>query len=318
MSICISANTELLPHWNNQWFKAIPEDANIPNGTSLYMSSFRGNPQGFHTLTPQEPQTFLKAFCHEIWEDSREEYLKKVDNTIQLIEKNEIDKLVLSRRKFIPLSKGDCKRLATDPCRPIAGKLHYKLYRPALGDFWLGASPEVLISFQEDKFFCHALAGTAKNAEDLGDKEKKEQKAVSDYLMEKLADYQPRISAVQPIKTNHFYHLRNELSWRAKPHVALEIAKKIHPTPAIAGIPQDKAIHLIEQLERSPRDLYTGFLGLSQKNVGVFFVNLRCAKLYEDGICLFAGGGIVKGSDPEKEFEETEMKMEATLADLLG
>ncbi|MBC7426107.1 MAG: chorismate-binding protein, partial [Bacteroidia bacterium] len=93
-----------------------------------------------------------------------------------------------------------------------------------------------------------------------------------------------------------------------------EITNMLHPTPAVCGYPFNEALDFIKENEGYNREFYSGYLGPVYNNGDrQLFVNLRCMRIYEEDMVLFAGGGINKGSDPEKEWTETENKMKTLL-----
>jgi menaquinone-specific isochorismate synthase len=93
---------------------------------------------------------------------------------------------------------------------------------------------------------------------------------------------------------------------------ALEIAGRLHPTPAICGTPTSDARGLIETLEGLDRARYSGPVGwVSADGDGEWGIALRCAELAGDRARLFAGAGIVADSLPEDELEETRIKLQA-------
>ena len=87
--------------------------------------------------------------------------------------------------------------------------------------------------------------------------------------------------------------------------------KSLHPTPAVCGYPKNDARRFILEHEPNERELYTGYITCALEGVSYAFVNLRCAKVFSNGIRIFAGGGINKWSDPESEWLETKQKIES-------
>ena len=88
----------------------------------------------------------------------------------------------------------------------------------------------------------------------------------------------------------------------------------LHPTSAVCGMPKETAMKFVLANENFSRELYSGYLG--PVNIGGethLFVNLRCVKIVENEITFFAGAGITEDSDPEKEFLETETKMDSLI-----
>ncbi len=90
----------------------------------------------------------------------------------------------------------------------------------------------------------------------------------------------------------------------------LDVVARLHPTPAVAGSPKQTALQIIRERERMDRGWYAGPLGwIDGEGNGMFVVTLRSALMDENGADLFAGAGIVAGSEPLAEWQETEWKM---------
>jgi menaquinone-specific isochorismate synthase len=99
----------------------------------------------------------------------------------------------------------------------------------------------------------------------------------------------------------------------------LDILARLHPTPAVGGTPREAAIPRIRELENFPRGLYAGAIGwIDARGDGEFFVGLRSALIDGAGARLYAGAGIVAGSSPAREYDETEMKFRAIRDALLA
>jgi isochorismate synthase len=111
-------------------------------------------------------------------------------------------------------------------------------------------------------------------------------------------------------------HLRTDFSFLSKSKKAYEIAKELHPTPAVAGVPTKEAIDLLQRLEHNPRQLYTGFLGEIGSSHSWLYVNLRCCQIQVGNAFLYIGGGYTSDSIPEEEWNETEQKAK-TLGDII-
>ena len=100
----------------------------------------------------------------------------------------------------------------------------------------------------------------------------------------------------------------------AEPRSAVELAGMLHPTPAVGGEPWPGAASTIGDLERMDRGWYAGPVGwMDAAEDGEFCVALRSALLRDREARLFAGVGVVSGSDPAAELEETEVKLQALL-----
>jgi isochorismate synthase len=91
------------------------------------------------------------------------------------------------------------------------------------------------------------------------------------------------------------------------------LTREFHPGPAISGYPKEKAIQLIYDLEHHNREFYTGYFGYKLGNLNSSWINIRCAKYANKHLHIYVGGGIMKDSNPEKEWTETELKSKTIL-----
>ena len=188
---------------------------------------------------------------------------------------------------------------------------------------WMGATPEVLICGREEHYETISLAGTLPAQEDgtynWTEKEKKEHQWVSDFIEQNLSSALAQDvvkSPVETLVTGPVAHLTTRFSFQYSGS-PLQLADKLHPTPAISGYPVDSAMRLIQEHESHSRGYYTGFLGkLNGKKDTRLFVNLRCMRLDTERFEIYVGGGITDLSDPEKEWDETVEKAK-TLLDVI-
>jgi len=178
---------------------------------------------------------------------------------------------------------------------------------------WIGASPELLLETEEDqKYRTVSLAGTLTHASQTWtQKEQEEQAMVTDYIIQQLekGQYQVQTDGPNEIENGHLRHLQTSLYIKAKDTNIIELARLLHPTPAINGIPKQEAFDYIGEMEKDKREFYSGIIGLVQPEKSILHVNLRCARIAQNGITLFAGAGITSKSNPEKEWTETQNKM---------
>ncbi|MCK5278956.1 MAG: chorismate-binding protein, partial [Cyclobacteriaceae bacterium] len=102
------------------------------------------------------------------------------------------------------------------------------------------------------------------------------------------------------------------------PQLGSVMLELLHPTSAVCGMPKEPAKSFIIENEGFDREYFSGFLGpVNVQGETNIFVNLRCMKLMKHHAKLFAGAGIISNSNPEKEWNETEIKMQ-TLLKVLG
>lgn len=210
------------------------------------------------------------------------------------------------------------------------------LFAVARGDgrTFLGASPECLVRVAHGQAFADALAGSAPrgdNAEDdrlWGDrllrsvKDRHEHSLVVNFLRDRLAALGATVeTSTSPTlrKLANIQHLHTPITAQLPNHLdPLAVVAALHPTPAVAGLPTAAAMTTIAQLEPFDRGLYAGAIGwLDQAGQAEFAVGIRSALIQGDRARLYAGAGIVAGSDPEHERAEVQLKLRALLSALV-
>ncbi len=201
------------------------------------------------------------------------------------------------------------------------------------GQHFIGASPERLISVQNQQLVTDALAGSAprgtNNNEDLhlanmllkNRKEKREHKAVSDFIMQRLRSVglKPHQLPLQLLKLSNIQHLWTPIYAHLPADIEpLEIVALLHPTPAVAGVSTEIACEKIRHYEKFDRSLYAAPLGwVDYEGNCEFIVGIRSALIDGDHARLYAGAGIVSGSNPTKEFAEVQLKLQSLLKALV-
>jgi isochorismate synthase EntC len=116
----------------------------------------------------------------------------------------------------------------------------------------------------------------------------------------------------------HVAHLRTRLhgTLNSQRHV-LELVERLHPTPAVAGVPTERALAWIAEHEPDERGWYAGPVGwFDARGDGDFVVALRSGVLSGKHLALYAGAGIVRGSEADSELAETRWKLAALLGAL--
>ena len=199
------------------------------------------------------------------------------------------------------------------------------------GQSFIGASPERLLSIEQGQLITDALAGSAPRSKLYGidyqlaqsllhsQKERYEHNVVVDFIAGQLRSLglMPHFTdAPQILRLAHIQHLHTPIraSLRTKTVSPLEILDKLHPTPAVAGLPRQLACELICQHETFDRGLYAAPLGwIDTAGNSEFIVGLRSALINGAKARLYAGAGIVAGSEPTKELAEIELKLQTLL-----
>lgn len=258
----------------------------------------------------------------EISQTSENDFVKIVENSINEIEGGSFDKVVISKYRDIKNSINNVANIFESLRSSYPNAMVY-LSRVNQTEFWIGATPETLLSYDEDKTFkTVALAGT-QPTNDLdpkeatwGIKEIEEQAFVSRYIIDcfkriRLRQYVEK--GPKTIKAGNLFHLITSFTVHNQKTKLDNLAQKmldlLHPTSAVCGMPLRESKEFILVNEKHDRSFYSGYLGpVNLEGNTHLFVNLRCAKIYTNKLRLFAGAGITEDSIPEKEWIETELK----------
>jgi menaquinone-specific isochorismate synthase len=109
-----------------------------------------------------------------------------------------------------------------------------------------------------------------------------------------------------------------EAAATGRPANALQLAARLHPTPAVGGRPQEAALEWQRGHEGFDRRSYAGPVGwVDSQGDGEFALGVRSAFISGARASLYAGNGIVAGSEPEAELAETQLKLQALLSALV-
>ncbi len=248
-----------------------------------------------------------------------EVYTKDFQAFKQALEQEDYQKLVLARTKLIQQDvTAKLKELFTLACHCYKSAFTYLIYTKESG-LWLGASPECLLRSEGKACTSVALAGTQALEEGKGlpqewSKElQREQKLVSQYLKKQLESLGLKytLSPRRSVSAGRVAHLRTDVDFFLDGKVGLgDVLDKLHPTPALCGLPKEEAKDFIEQNESLDRTYYGGFLGeLALQGATNLYVNIRSMKINEQSIVYYAGGGLLQSSILQDEWLETERKM---------
>jgi salicylate biosynthesis isochorismate synthase/menaquinone-specific isochorismate synthase len=201
---------------------------------------------------------------------------------------------------------------------------------------FLGATPERLVRLEKGLVHADAVAGTAPRgrtpqqdrclARELVEskKDQEEHSVVVRCVLEALAPHCGALLAPESpglLQTDGIQHLHTPIQGRLRDPsntTVLDLAGELHPTPAVGGAPRETALAWLRCHEGLDRGWYAGSLGwLTPEGEGEFTVALRSLLLRGSEATLFAGAGIVAGSDPDAELLETRLKLRTALAALL-
>jgi isochorismate synthase len=252
-----------------------------------------------------------------------------VGNTVAAIKRGAFDKAAIARSI----------RLTSDRVFDVGQALRYLrdtypsayIFAVTRGEScFLGATPERLVGVQAGAVRATGLAGTARRgttaAEDAqigaallqSGKERHEHDVVVRMLRDVLATACDNVTAAdvpELLKLNNVQHLYTPVTGRLRNgRTLLDLVARLHPTPAVGGLPRAAARAFIRENERLDRGWYSGPIGwLDARGEGEFVVALRCGLVQGDTATLFAGNGIVDRSEPEREYAETCLKFQPML-----
>ena len=262
------------------------------------------------------------------YEKEKQSYEKMVRKAMHEIDQGTFKKVVLARRKIATYDGAFSLGVFFQHlCQKTTNTFNSVVYLPEHGT-WVGASPEILVSKNAQQIFkTIALAGTQKAAlltekEAIwNQKEIEEQAYVSRYIIDCLKHIRLReFEDIGPktVRIGNLFHLKTEFLVNLQevhfPNLLGTMLHLLHPTSAVCGMPRETALAFVLENEGFDRELYSGYLGpINVDTETHVFVNLRCAKI-TDKIIFYAGAGITEDSQPEKEFFETEIKIDSLLS----
>lgn len=314
---------------------------NFTNATDLYQAildqlveleqhlkapSIDTTDKDFSEITHDFPVTHPLNNGHRSW-------LASVQKARQYIREDRFQKIVLARQLSLPNSAHLHPTEMLHRLRNQYPNCSCFLIHPPRGESFLGATPEHLASFQQNLLLTEALAGSIQRgttaAEDLrleqnlavSTKNRQEHQFVVRDIAQRLDPFaqsihwhpRPRIKKLSNVQ--HLYTpVRAELTSDAD---ILSIVGRLHPTPAVGGYPREKAEPYIRRLETFERGWYAGPVGwLNATGSGEFAVAIRSGLIGKQQAQFFAGCGIVADSDPQAEWEETNLKLAPMLTAL--
>jgi isochorismate synthase len=250
-------------------------------------------------IIPQEKSKFLETVFTETEElqlspgvdysnssavKEKERHIDLVQKGIDAINAGEFQKVVLSRKEVLETGRLDALELFQRLLKKYPNAYVYLFHHPKVGT-WLGATPEVLLEVERNRFRTMALAGTQQFTGSMevewGAKEKKEQQFVTDAIVESLQKNGSNIQLKGPFtsRAGNLLHLRTDITGEIgnvyaedasgnekdpseeKKNNLTALIRAIHPTPAICGLPREPAKKFILENENYDREFYTGFLG---------------------------------------------------------
>jgi menaquinone-specific isochorismate synthase len=256
----------------------------------------------------------------------------RVRELTQRMEEGSLHKVVLSRRfewraRSAPETWPIVKRLGDG----VPGCFVFG-FRPGRGPAFIGASPERLFRIRGRMLESECVAGTIGRGSDSDSddtlakillssrKDNLEHYYVLEDILQALGELCERMDAgTRPriLKLPTLQHLMTTARGELREGKTLaDVLTRLHPTPAVGGSPREAAVAAIREMEPASRGWYAGPVGWIGADAAEFAVAIRSATITAMGATVFAGAGIVRGSEPEKEWRETENKARAFVSAL--
>jgi isochorismate synthase len=263
----------------------------------------------------------------DLTERSAEEWTSQIEQVKRAIASGSFQKVVLARRVLVRFARELSAARVLSRLRessPSAPRFAFRVN----GSTFIGSPPERLLAKTGRRIETEAVAGTlpagdAGAAEHLLSDAKllDEHAPVVRDILERLrpvADVQPLPERPSVHRARHVIHLKTPISATLRaPERALSLLSRIHPTPAVGGYPTAPALRFIAEHEPDERGWYAGPIGwIDARDDADFAVALRSGVISGKQAHLYVGAGIVSGSDPESELQETGWKLKALLSAL--
>lgn len=256
-----------------------------------------------------------------------------VQESLEAIREGRVSKAVLARILDVDLDEAiDAVDVVSHLWDSNRGS-HVFMFEPEPRSALVGAAPETVATLRDGVFHATAVAGSIRRGSTpreqaelatrllASEKDRVEQRITLDDMIARLetvghqvrADPQPHVLTLARIQ-----HLETEIRASVPAEVGvLDLLRLLHPTPAVCGLPRDTAMALLAEEEPFDRGWYSGPVGwFDAEGNGVFAPALRSAVSAGRGWRLFAGAGIVEGSVPALEWDETAIKFEPMLGAL--
>lgn len=254
-------------------------------------------------------------------------FKRAVEHAIVNFHHSDVRKAVLSvQRELLFAQDVDVSAMQDNLRAQNQSGYHFRVPMPD-GETLIGVSPELLVHKDGPDFVSNPLAGSAKRMADpqedrrnadwlaASQKDHYEHRLVTEDIASQLGELCTQLNVPQRpslISTPALWHLSTRIEGTlADPTVsALQLACRLHPTPAVCGFPTERARRLIRFVEPFERGLFTGMVGwCDAQGNGEWVVTIRCGTVKRNRVRLFAGAGIVAASSPDSEWTEVQTKL---------
>jgi isochorismate synthase len=273
------------------------------------------------------PANTKSPFSIRLSAGGRDRWQSNVESALGAIGVGDLQKIVLARRARMvtgypldPWTMTDSLRAANPGCYQFAFAWNEEAA-------FIGSTPERLFQLAGRQITCECMAGTVRRGNNsrsdeslatgllASDKERREHAFVVEAVLDQLESVCERLDTIpQPrvVQLSTLQHLSCPVEGQLNTDATIgDILTRLHPTPAVGGWPRSESLEMIRALEPHSRGWYAGPVGWIGADDAEFCVAIRSALIYPDGGWAYAGAGIVTGSVPEDEWQETSDKLRA-------
>jgi len=248
----------------------------------------------------------------------------------EILNTGDVDKLVLSRMHGFTLDEPINWTILLDKLTQRFNDC-YLFFTKRKSSFFFGSSPEMFLKVSSNTAEVESVAGSAPRGEvfetdqqferllQTSEKNRREHLFVSEFISEILIQYSDNVRIIeekQIRKLNNIQHLITRISAELNSKNKLfDLIDSLYPTPAVCGVPKELALNSIRKLEVHDRGLYSGLIGLMNfEGECELAVTIRSALVKNNTVMAFAGAGLVKDSNSDDEFFETNLKLNTILS----
>ena len=257
----------------------------------------------------------------------------RIDEALSLIRSEILEKIVLSRKTTLKFSEPLCPIALTSKLKSTTHDCFVFCFDFGEGNAFVGATPERLFLRRDLTLESEVVAGTRMRSDDprederlaiellTSDKDQREHDIVRKSIRQKLHKFVDHLevdSQASILRLAKKQHLRSNVRGTLKPDVDDGVLlRRLHPTPAVGGYPTENALPEIARIEPFNRGWYAAPVGWIGADSVQFTVGIRSGLVEGNTLSLYSGAGIVRGSDPDLEWQEVENKIQDFI-DVLG
>lgn len=280
------------------------------------LDALQYHPQNIVT-TALEPKSRNDIPSEKVWQ-------AHIQNILAQLKEGNFKKVVLARKTQFDFPHTLDPWLILRQLKKVTPYSYHFCFQYDNGTMFLGASPERLYRRRGKTIESEAVAGTRRRGKTHKEDEQLRQELLNSakearehgFVVESIESTLREIctstkkEALNILSLQNGHHLVTTFSGELKAGIEdWEILEKLHPTPAVGGLPKEAALQVIRQLEPFSRGAYAGPLGYVGLEETEFVVAIRSALVKKNQLTVYAGAGIVQGSDAKSEWEEIESKI---------